>query len=192
MPIEKESRKWLVPCSLRMSENVEILEKTAKILKNPKDRHEEDGACSWDKEINLIINHMPKMKIITPYNRTTHVPKSTEKERYEMCWGPHTAGGNLMLHSGIHFRRQNVDSFYTRAIQRHSGSKTSYEFLLAEDPRVRLCERAQPHRSREVRGTIERKELVSGGFDQNKFTSNSLHVRQTLGQNQTIPSSQTL
>ena len=34
--LKEESRKWLVPCSLRMSENVEISEKTAKILKNPK------------------------------------------------------------------------------------------------------------------------------------------------------------
>ena len=135
---------------------------------------------------------MPKMKIITPYNWMTHVPKSTQKERYEMCRGIHTAGGNLMLHSDIHFRRQNVDSLYTRAIQGHSRSKSSYEFLLAEDPRVSLCGRAQPYRSREVRETKKRKELVSGGFDQNKSTSNSLHVRQHLGQNQTIPSSQTL
>ena len=57
-PHERESRKWLVPCSLRMSENVEISEKTAKILKNPKDRHEEDGARSWDKE----PHHQPHAK----------------------------------------------------------------------------------------------------------------------------------
>ena len=47
-------------------------------------------------------------------------------------------------------------------------SKCSTEFLLAANPRLRLCERTQPYRLRKVRKTINEKGLVPGGFGQSK------------------------
>ena len=54
----------------------------------------------------------------------TQLTKSTDKERYELCWDFRTAGRNLMLYSEKNFRKQNVEPLYKRAIQGHSWSRT--------------------------------------------------------------------
>ena len=94
---------------------------------------------------NLIISQTPKMKSITAHT-WLELTTSTNKERCEICWSPHTD-----VKSENHFRKQNVDALYTRAIHGHSGGEHFSRIFLVADRRVRPCERAPQYRPRKVR-----------------------------------------
>ena len=60
-------------------------------------------------------------------------------------------GETSMLSSVGHFVKQHVDPLYVRAIHGHSGAQIRPNFLVAENLRKRLCEKAPPRRACEVR-----------------------------------------
>ena len=91
------------------------------------------------------------------------------KERHRL--GPSPSGGNVMLHSENHFRKQIVVPLL--AIQRLSGARIQ-PTCLAADPRGRLCEGAPPLPFRKIRKSEQRK------MARTKWTSIKTKVDATL------------
>ena len=82
----------------------------------------------------LITADLPNMKDVSPHVWLEKLRKSTEKERYEICWDRHTTGGHAIFGKSL--------SKTTRgpiAHQDNSGalrSLNSAELLHAEIPRL--------------------------------------------------------
>ena len=143
MPKKKLSINWqLTPCSQDDSKNNEQPKKNVKSLRQRKDCHEEDGACTSESYQNLIMSQMPKMKNITEQLTKTH-----DKERCEIRLNPQTAHarfGKSLSETERGPLLQQCNSVTFR-------SEISTEFVLATDPQGRLCEGVPPCRLHDVR-----------------------------------------
>ena len=95
LPSEKQSRVLTVSTLFtrcRRTDSVPLSTRTAQMLSPEKDRHEEVGAFSWANDKIVFSAEMPDMKGASPYNGLEKLTKSADRERYEMCQEPHTAG----------------------------------------------------------------------------------------------------
>ena len=100
---------------------------------NTKNRHEGDGACSVT--IQVLHHHRnAHMKDVSPCNWSRKLTKSKDKERYDLCWDPHTAGRNHTIYTKYHFRKHG-EPLYIRAIQVHARAPNSADLFVAENHR---------------------------------------------------------
>ena len=140
MPTEKQSRvKQLVPALYTRARTSKRWKKTAKIRRHQQDCHEEDGACSGAKNKVIITSLIPKMKHVTPYNWLEQWTKATDNERYEMCWDPHTAGGDPMLCPEDHFQKLYDGPFQESGQSRAFRSPSAADLLVAAGDAKELC-----------------------------------------------------